>query len=219
LVRYNCMDKKRILVADDHSAIRMGIKNILTGAFANIVIGEAVSADDILSKVMAYQWDLLILDINIPGKSGIEILRSLREIKVKVPVLIFTMHPEDVIAIRALRAGASGFLSKSATNEELIAATEQLLAGRKYISHSVAELLTVQIQKSDDKAPHERLSDREFQTMMLLAAGQTVSQIAATLGLSTATVSTFRSRILTKMNVKNNAGLTQYVIQNNLAAM
>jgi DNA-binding NarL/FixJ family response regulator len=101
----------------------------------------------------------------------------------------------------------------------LIAATEQLLAGRKYISHSVAELLTAQIQKSDDKAPHERLSDREFQTMMLLAAGQTVSQIAATLGLSTATVSTFRSRILTKMNVKNNAGLTQYVIQNNLAAM
>jgi two-component system, NarL family, invasion response regulator UvrY len=213
------MDKKRILIADDHSAIRTGIKNILNGAFANIVIGEAVSADDILSKATAYQWDLLILDINIPGKSGIEILRSLREIKVKVPVLIFTMHPEDVIAIRALRAGASGFLSKSATNEELIAATEQLLAGRKYISHSVAELLTAQIQKSDDKAPHERLSDREFQTMMLLAAGQTVSQIAATLGLSTATVSTFRSRILTKMNVKNNAGLTQYVIQNNLAAM
>jgi DNA-binding NarL/FixJ family response regulator len=213
------MDKKRILIADDHSAIRMGIKNILTAAFANIVIGEAVSADDILSKVTAYQWDLLILDINIPGKSGIEILRGLREIKVKVPVLIFTMHPEDVIAIRALRAGASGFLSKSATNEELIAATEQLLAGRKYISHSVAELLTTQIQKSDDKAPHERLSDREFQTMMLLAAGQTVSQVAATLGLSTATISTFRSRILTKMNVKNNAGLTQYVIQNNLAAM
>jgi DNA-binding NarL/FixJ family response regulator len=213
------MDKKRILIADDHSAIRTGIKNILNGAFANIVIGEAVSADDILSKATAYQWDLLILDINIPGKSGIEILRSLREIKVKVPVLIFTMHPEDVIAIRALRAGASGFLSKSATNEELIAATEQLLAGRKYISHSVAELLTSQIQKSDDKAPHERLSDREFQTMMLLAAGQTVSQIAATLGLSTATVSTFRSRILTKMNVKNNASLTQYVIQNNLAGM
>ena len=210
------MRKIKILIADDHGAIRTGVKHILKKEFPELEFGEATNAIEVLKKIEDQQWDILILDINMPGRNGLDILKQMKDQKIGVPVLVFSIHPEDMIAVRALKAGASGYLSKNAADKELIKAVHQLLQGRKYITLSVAELMASQLENPDNKAPHELLSDREYQTLLLIASGRTISQIAADLSLGVPTISTYRTRILEKMNLKNNAELTHYVVDNKL---
>jgi two-component system, NarL family, invasion response regulator UvrY len=210
------MVSKRILIADDHSAIRTGIKHILSRNFDRLDFGEAISSQDALNKLRGDNWDLLILDINMPDKNGLELLRQLHSSELKIPVLVFSMYKEDQIAVRALKAGASGYLSKECDEVELVKAVRQIINGRKYISLPVAELLASHLNVNN-ALPHEKLSDREYQTMLLIASGKTVSEIAKSLGLSVPTISTYRSRILEKMRLKNNAEITHYVFHSNLA--
>ena len=207
---------KSILICDDHSAIRNGVKIILSDEFPKIEYGEATCATEVVKKIKEKKWDLLILDVDMPGRNGLEVLKQLKDEKVNVPVLMFSMHPESQIAIRAFRSGAAGYLSKDTADTELIKAVQQILAGKKYITPGLAEQLAEQIVNPGNKAPHELLSDREYQTLLLFGLGKSVSQIAEELSLSVPTISTYRARILEKMNMKNNAELVNYVVRNNL---
>ncbi|MGC1240640.1 MAG: response regulator transcription factor [Chryseosolibacter sp.] len=210
------MAAKRILIADDHFAIRIGIKHLLKNEFASVEFGEATNAQEVFEKIKSGPWDVMILDINMPGGNGFEVLKQLRDEKQVIPVLVFSMHREEIVALRALKAGASGYLSKDAADTELAKAIHQLLAGRKYISHSVAELMVSQLDNPENRPSHELLSDREYQTLLLIASGRTVSQIADELSLGISTISTYRVRILEKMGFKNNAELTHYAIEHRL---
>jgi two-component system invasion response regulator UvrY len=210
------MTNKKIFIADDHVAIRSGIKHILSRNFNGLEFGEATRSQEALALLKASRWDLLILDINMPDKNGLELLKQLKADEIKIPTLVFSMYKEDQIAVRALKAGAAGYLSKDSPEGELVKAVKQLMEGKKYISLVVAELLAAQFDTNDIPV-HEKLSDREYQTLLLIASGKTVSEIAKKLELSIPSISTYRSRILEKMGLKNNAEITHYVFQNNLA--
>ena len=207
---------KKILIADDHSAIRLGVKHICTGEFPNLTFGEAVNYGEVFSKLKDDKWDILILDIDLPGRNGLDILKQIKAEKIKIPVLMFSFHSEEQIAIRALKLGAAGYLSKDAADMELIKAINQILAGRKYVSQALSEKLISLMDENTSKEPHELLSDREYQTLLLIASGKTVTEIAEILSLSTPTISTYRARILEKMKLKNNAELTTYAITQKL---
>jgi DNA-binding NarL/FixJ family response regulator len=206
----------RILIADDHTVVRRGLKQILIEEFKSATIDEVTDAEELLKKVMKEQWDVIVSDISMPGRSGLEVLQQIKEHYPKLPVLILSIHPEDQYAIRVLKAGASGYLNKDSAPDELVKAIHQLLLGKKYITPSIAERLAGLLDQDADKLPHENLSDREFEVLKMLAAGQAVSGIAEKLSLSVTTVSTYRARILTKMNLKTNADLTLYSIKNKL---
>jgi DNA-binding NarL/FixJ family response regulator len=210
------MDSERILLADDHFAIRAGIKHILKNEFPGMEFGEATSATEVFYKIKSQKWNIIILDINLPGRNGLDILKQLKDEKIGIPVLVFSMHREEILAVRALKAGASGYLSKDAAGSELVKAMHQILSGRKYITMKVAELMVSQLENPENKAPHELLSDREYQTLLLIASGLTISQIASRLSLGISTISTYRARILRKMGLKNNVELTHYAIDNKL---
>lgn len=207
---------KRILICDDHPTIRKGAKMILSDEFSEVEFGEASSAAEALKKVHEKKWDVLILDMDMPGRSGLDVLRQLKSENIKFPVLMFSMHPEEQVAIRAIRAGASGYLAKDSAEKELANAVHTVLSGRKFITASLAEQLAMHLDDSSDKAPHELLSDREYQTLLLIASGKTVSQIAEQLSLAVSTVSSFRAHILEKMNMKNNSELIKYALDNKL---
>lgn len=207
---------KRILIADDHPTMRDGVKQILVAQFSEIEFGEASNAAEISRKVREKDWDLLILDMDMPGRNGLEVLKQLKEEDMPIPVLMFSMYPEEQIAVRAFRAGASGYLSKGSAGTELANAVQMILSGKKYITPSLAEQLALQLYNPQNKAPHELLSDREYQTLMLMAKGKTTSEIADELSLSIPTISTFRARLLEKMGMKTNAELVSYAIRNNL---
>lgn len=207
---------KKILVADDHPAIRNGVKLILKSELSDVEFGEASNAIEVFKLLREDKWDILILDIDMPGRNGLDVLKQLKDENNKTPVLIFSMHPEEQIAVRSIKSGAQGYLSKDSASEELGKAVQHILSGRKYITTSLAEQLAEQLENPSDKAPHELLSDREYQTLLLIASGKTVSQIAEELSLSVPTISTYRARILEKMNLKNNAELTRYAISNHL---
>ena len=197
--------------------MRKGVKDILSAAFSEIEFGEAKNAVEVLKKVKEKKWDILILDMDMPpGRNGLEVLKQLKDDNVNIPVLIFSLHPEEQIAIRALRTGAAGYLSKDAADEELLKAVQQILNGRKYITPSLAEQIAVQLENPLNKPPQELLSDREYETLLLMANGKTTSEIAEELSLSVSTISTFRARILEKMNMKTNAELVSYALKNNL---
>jgi two-component system invasion response regulator UvrY len=206
----------RILIADDHSAIRIGIKQICAGEFPGVQFGEAVNYAEVFAKLKESHWDILILDIDLPGRSGLDILKQIKADKIKVPILMFSFHSEEQIALRAIKTGASGYLSKDAADMELIKAISQILQGRKYLSASLSEKLLSLLDDNSGKEPHELLSDREYQTLLLIASGKTVSEIGGMLCLSTPTISTYRARILEKMKMKNNAELTTYAITQKL---
>jgi DNA-binding NarL/FixJ family response regulator len=208
--------KTKILVADDHTAIRVGVKHICTAEFQSLHFGEAVSYAEVFQKLKETDWDILILDIDMPGRNGLDILQQIKTEKIKVPVLMFSFHMEDQIALRALKLGAAGYLSKDAADKELIKAINQIINGRKYVSELLSEKLLSLYEKDSEKEPHELLSTREYQTMLLIASGKTVSEIAEVLSLSTPTISTYRARILEKMKMKNNSELTTYVISRKL---
>lgn len=213
------MAKTRILIADDHSAIRIGIKNILSAAFSEFEYGEAGDCAETLQQLEKFAWDLLILDIDFRGRSGLDVLTYVKQHYKNLAVLVFSFHTEEQVALRALKAGATGYLSKDAADLELITAIRQLLSGRKYISQSLSDQLVMQLQNPQTDLPHELLADREFQTFLLLARGKSVSQIATEIHLSISTVHTYRSRILKKMGMKTNAELIKYAFKNELLSL
>jgi two-component system invasion response regulator UvrY len=205
----------RILIADDHPVVRQGLKQIVSEA-ADIVVGdEATDGHEVLNKIRAGNYDVVLLDITMPGKDGIDVLTQLKYEKPNLPVLIISMHPEEQFAVRALRAGASGYLTKESTPDELITAIHKVSTGGRYISASLAENLAYLVQKVE-QLPHETLSDREYQVMRLIASGKTITDIAQELSLSVKTISTYRARILEKMKMENNVELTRYAMKNQL---
>ncbi|WP_431210192.1 response regulator [Puia sp. P3] len=206
----------KILIADDHEVVRQGLERILQKEYPNALIECVSDGRDIVNKVLQSEWDLVISDLSMPGKTGIEALEDIRKHYQKLPVLILTMHPEEQYAMRALRAGASGYLSKSMDSTELITATRRVLMGRRYITPSLAEKLSDLIYGPSQDLPHENLSNREFEVMKLLAKGVSLIEIGRTLSVTPTTVSTYRTRILHKMNLANNSELTRYAIANHL---
>ncbi len=207
---------KKILIADDHSAIRIGVKQICTSEFPAVEFGEAINYAEVFQRLKEKDWDLLILDIDLPGRSGLDILKQIKSEKIKTPVLMFSFHSEEQIALRALKLGASGYLSKDAADMELVKAINKIMDGKKYVSQALSEKFLEMLDENSTKEPHELLSDREYQTLLLIASGKTVSEIANMLCLSTPTISTYRARILEKMKLKNNAELTTYAISQKL---
>ncbi len=207
-----------ILIADDHSVVRRGLKTILVDAFPNATIEEASDGIELLNKALEQDWSIIVSDISMPGKTGIEVVKELKELKPKQKVLILSVHAAEQYAVRTLKAGAAGYLTKESAPEELVKAIEHIMGGRKYITPEIAEILVnINIDNSGSRQPHEALSDREFEVLKLIASGKTVSEIADILSLSIHTISTYRSRILEKMQMKNNAELTKYAISNSLA--
>lgn len=206
----------RILVADDHVIARKGLKQIVD-EFSDIVVsGEAANAQEVFERLSKKEFDLVVLDVSLPGMSGIEVLKQLHERKPKLPVLVLSMHPEEQYALRAIKAGASGYLTKESAADDLIKAIRKVAAGRKYISPTLAERLVLEIGVPAVQLPHEALSDREYQVLCLIASGKTAKQIAKELFLSPKTIGTYRMRILQKMQMKSNAALTYYAIKNRL---
>jgi two-component system invasion response regulator UvrY len=207
----------RILIADDHTVVRKGLRQILLEEFPTAEIIETADAATLFMKVLREDWDVVITDISMPDKSGLEVLQQIRREYPRLPVLILSAHSEDQYAIRALKAGASGYLCKDSASEELVTAIRRILLGKKYITTSLAEKLAFHFDQEDDnRPPHESLSDREFEVMKFLASGKVVSEIASQLCLSVTTISTYRARILTKMNLKTNYELTRYAMEKNL---
>ena len=206
----------RIIIADDHTVVRRGLKQILLDEFPSAVIEEAADADLLLKKVFKEEWDIVISDLSMPGRSGMDALQQIKLHNPKLPVLILSVHSEEHYAIRVLKAGASGYLNKESAPEELIQAVRRLLMGKKYITPTIAEQLASGLDKDSEKPLHEILSDREFEVLKLLASGKSVSDIADQMVLSVTTVSTYRARIMAKMNLKTNVDLTLYAIENKL---
>jgi two-component system, NarL family, invasion response regulator UvrY len=206
----------KIFIADDHPVVRMGIKQILSEVKDMTVADEAGTGQETIKKVVKNDYDVILLDISMPGRNGLDILRELKNKKPKIPVLILSIYPEDQYAVRVLKLGAAGYLTKESVPEELINAIRKVANGRKYISASLAEKLASDLELNTDKPPHENLSDREYQVLCLLASGKRLKDIADTLDLSIKTISTYRTRILEKMKMDNNAELIRYALQNNL---
>ena len=206
----------KILIADDHAVFRRGLKETLSETFAKIVFGEARTAQETLELAQREDWDVIILDISMPGRSGLDILDDLRRSRPRIPVLLLTMHPEQQFARRALKAGAAGYLTKDSVPEELKEAIKRIVAGGRYVSTTLAETLAVDLRRGADLPLHELLSDREFQVLRMIASGKTVKEVADELSLSVKTVSTYRSRILEKTGMKTNADLIRYALQTQL---
>jgi len=206
----------KILITEDHAVVRQGLKLILADHFKHAVIGEARNATEALARVWKDKWDVVVLDITMPGRSGLEVLKEIKRSKPRLPVLILSMHPEDQFAVRLLKAGASGYLTKESAGEELVGAIKKVVGGGRYVSPALAERLASYLTMDVQKAPHERVSDREFLILRMIASGKQVGQIARELSLSVSTVSTYRARILKKMDMENNAELTHYALQKGL---
>jgi two-component system, NarL family, invasion response regulator UvrY len=203
----------KILIADDHAIVRRGLKQILEDVPFVGSVDEAANGQEVLTRLQKKTYDLVMLDISMPGRSGIEVLKELKSEWPKLPVLVLSMYPEDQYAVRALRAGASGYLTKETAADELVTAVAKIVAGGTYVSDTLAEHIVSEMGKPSDKALHDLLSDRELQIMRMIAEGKTVKEIGDELFLSVKTISTYRTRILAKMGFRNNADLTRYALQ------
>jgi DNA-binding NarL/FixJ family response regulator len=206
----------KILLADDHTVVRHGLKQILADEFKRATFGEARNAQEALNLVWKEPWDVVVLDITMPGRSGLEVLREIKKTNPRLPVLVLSMHPENQFAVRVLKRGAAGYMTKESAAEELVGAIKKVLAGGRYVSTSLAEKLATYLASDTQKPPQELLSDREFQVLRLIASGKLVSEIAKELSLSVKTISTYRTRILEKMGLRNNAELMHYAMQHQL---
>jgi two-component system, NarL family, invasion response regulator UvrY len=206
----------KILIADDHAVVREGVKYILSEIHDIKIAGEAGNGHEALEKIGKNDYDLILLDIAMPGRDGLEILKDIKVLKPKLPVMILSMFPEEQYALRALKSGASGYLTKDSIPDELIKAVRKVLNGGKYVSSSFSDKLLFSLDSDSDRPLHESLSDREYQVLRLIASGKTIKDIADEMSLSVKTVSTYRSRILEKMDMKNNAELTHYAIKHRL---
>lgn len=206
----------KILIADDHAVVRQGLKQILADELGKCTFGEASHGAEVIDLVGKQKWDILVMDISMPGRSGLELLKDVKSAHKKLPVLILSVHPEHLYAIRALKAGASGYITKGSASEELVKAVNKILRGEKYISSDLARELPLYLEPEEEKQPHEKLSDREFQILRMIVAGKALKMIAEELSLSVKTVTTYRARILEKMNLKTNADLIHYAYENRL---
>ena len=206
----------KVLLADDHAIVRSGLKEILLRHMESVECGEAENAEQVLTQVREHPWDLLILDITMPGRSGLDILADLKQLRPELPVLVLSMLPEDQFGKRVLRAGAFGYLKKESAPEELIQAIRKVLSGGRYVSPALAEKIVLDLNDGANQPLHEGLSAREFEILVMLGSGKTVSQIAEELHLSVTTISTYRARILEKMNMSTTAELMRYAFRNHL---
>lgn len=206
----------RILVADDHAVVRRGLIEILRDVLPNALFGEAESGARALELARRELWDVVVLDVSLPDQNGLDVLKQIRVFAPQLPVLILSMYPEEQFALRAFRAGAAGYVTKRTAPQEIGEAVRRVLAGGRYITPSIAERMALDLARPTDKAPHEILSDREYQVFRRLAMGKTVKDIGAELALSVQTVSTYRARILSKMGFRTNAELTEYAIRSGL---
>ena len=206
----------KILIADDHAIVREGLKRIVAETADMVVADEATNGHEVLEKVRNNEYNVVILDISMPGRGGVDILKQLKGQKPHLPILILSMHPEEQYAVRVLKAGAAGYLTKESAPDELITAIKRVSRGRKYVSPSLAEKLAFDLERDTERPYHETLSDREYQVLCMIASGKRVQEIAEELCLSVKTVSTYRSRILEKMKMKNNAELMRYAIKHGL---
>ena len=206
----------RILIADDHAIVRRGLSEILLEEYPSAFVEEVGDADTLLNRALEGNWDIVISDLMMPGRSVLEVLQQIKNHAAQLPVLILSIFPEEQYATRVLKAGASGYSNKDAAPTELVKAVQRILQGRKYITPNIAEMLASDLTLATDKAPHELLSDREFHVMKLLAEGKTISDIAEMLSLSPTTISTYRARIMEKMKMRANAELARYALENRL---
>ena len=206
----------KILIADDHAIVRKGLKQILIEEYPSVVVGEVADTEGLLTEIINDTWNIVICDMNMPGRSGLDALNQLKQLAPQLPVLIMSIYPEDQYALRAIKAGAAGYLAKETIHDDIIKAIQTVQLGKKFITPAVAEKLADAFNSNIDKQPHDLLSDREFDVFKLLASGKSVSEIAGQLSLSTTTVSTYRSRILEKMGIRSNADLTRYALERKL---
>lgn len=206
----------KILIVDDHMVVRQGLKQILADEFPAANFGEAGTAAEALSKLEQDTWEIVLLDLNLPGRGGLEVLADLKVMQPSLPVLVLSMHPEAEFAVRVLKAGAAGYLTKQSAADELVTAIRKAIGGGRYITASLAEQLATDIAEGNDSLPHEELSNREFQTLRLLAAGKSVKEIGALLNISGKTVSTYRARILEKLQLKSTVDLARYAMEHGL---
>jgi two-component system invasion response regulator UvrY len=206
----------RVLIADDHAVVRQGLIQILGDMPEMVVTGEATNGQEVLDKVRAETWDVVVLDISMPGRSGLDVLKELRAERPALAVLVLSMYSEDQYAVRVLKAGAAGYLTKDTAADELVKAIRKVVSGGRYVSPFLAERLAFEVGADASRLPHETLSDREFQVLRLLAAGKSVKEIAAELSLSVKTISTYRARMLEKMHLQTTAELMHYALQNHL---
>jgi DNA-binding NarL/FixJ family response regulator len=206
----------RVLIADDHAIVREGLKQILSEIPDMMVVDEAFDGEEALRKTQTDTWDVLVLDLAMPGRSGLDILEQLKGTHPWRPVLVLSMHAEEMYAVRVLRAGASGYLTKESTPYELVKAIRKVLSGGKYVSASLAETLALRLDDTTERPLHETLSQREFQVLRMLASGMTITEVAGELSLSVKTVSTYRARILEKLNLRNNAEAIRYAVDHHL---
>jgi DNA-binding NarL/FixJ family response regulator len=207
----------RILIVDDHAVVREGVKRILDDMEGAILVGEASDGQELLVQATPKTWDVVLLDISMPGRNGLDALRQLKSLQPTLPVLVFSMHPEQQYAVRAFKAGAAGYLTKDSLAEELVTAVRKVVAGRRYVSTALAEYLALEVARDSATPPHTKLSDRELQVLCMLGSGNTVTSIAAELSLSVKTISTYRRRILGKMHFRTNAELIRYAVDHKLA--
>ncbi len=206
----------KILIADDHTIVREGLKQIIVNTAGMVVTGEAANGQETLDLIRKNNFDVILLDIAMPEKDGLAILKQLKREKIELPVLVLSMHPEEQYAVRVLKMGAAGYLTKASASDELIKAIRKISTGKKYISDSLAEKLALDLDIDTEKLPHEYLSDREFQVLCMIASGKTVTNIAEELSLSVNTISTYRVRVLDKLKMTSNSELTRYAIKNQL---
>lgn len=206
----------KILIVDDHAVVRRGMKQILDEELGDATYGEAASAVEALQKLSRQCWDLIVLDISLPGRSGLDLLKELRSTFGGIPVLVVSIHPEEVYAVRVLRAGGAGYLSKDSAASELGKAVRKILSGGRYVSSALAEYLATHLDGACEHEPHELLSDREYEVLRLISCGKTAPEIADILHISAKTVSTYRTRLLRKMGLRTNADIAAYAVRNNL---
>ncbi len=206
----------KVLIADDHPIMRRGLRQLLTEEPNITTVGEAQTCREVIELAYREPWDIVILDITMPGRGGLDVLRELKQNRPRLPVLILSMHPEDQYGVRALTAGAAGYMTKESAPEHLISAIRKIMAGGKYVSSSLAEKLAFGLHTDAQRPTHEALSDREYQVLCLIASGKTLTEIGDELSLSIKTISTHRSHILKKMHMKTNAELTMYAWKNSL---
>jgi two-component system, NarL family, invasion response regulator UvrY len=207
---------RKVLIVDDHDVVRDGVKRLLDEQPDAVFCGEAGTPEDALAMAAADEWDAVVLDLSLPRKSGLEVLKELKQIRPRIPVLVLTMHSEEQYARRVFKAGAAGFITKDSPRAELSKAIHKVIDGGKYLSPELAEKLVGDLERGADRRPDQALSDREFQVMRLIASGKTLSEIAAMLSLSDKTISTYRARVMEKMGMRTNAELTHYAFQNKL---
>jgi two-component system, NarL family, invasion response regulator UvrY len=208
--------KIKILIADDHAVFRRGLKDILTENFPGVIIGEAETGQDAVEQARKSVWNIVVLDVTMPGQSGVEVLLKIKQIRPALPILMLSMHPEEQYALRVLQAGAAGYITKIKAPLEIVKAIKRVLAGGKYISPSLTKRLMEQLQPGAEKLPHDRLSNREYQVMHLTCSGKSLKEIAGELAISIQTVSTHRTRILKKMGLHTSAELIRYALENEL---